>query len=339
MGIDIERIKDCFLTLHHFSGVVVLEQNGKEIFCKSSGCANLSQRLPNTPGTRFGLASIGKAFTAVAVCQLIDRGLLTFDTLALPLLAFDFPHFDPGITIQHLLTHTSGIPDYFDEEVMDDYAELWTDIPMYKMRDIKDFIPMFQNGMMRFKPGEKSYYCNSAFLLLGLVVEKLSGMRFIDYVQKNILEPCSMKNSGYFALDNLPERVATGYIYNGDSVRSNIYAIPVVGGPDGGIFSTAYDLFRFWDGLNSFKLMSPETTKHFFTPFVPAFDDIYFGCAVWIKKLASDRVFYSFVGSDPGYDAVTTYCPQENLKIAILGNSNDRGVFQLHECISKGCGC
>ncbi|MCL6460080.1 MAG: beta-lactamase family protein, partial [Gorillibacterium sp.] len=125
---------------NHFSGVVSIHQNQAEIYGRSYGQANRSEQIYNTMDTRFSIASGCKLFTAVAISQLVEKGLISFDSLLSECLEFSFPLFDPGVTVRHLLTHCSGIPDYFDEDVMDDFEELWIDVPMYRIRSPKDFL-------------------------------------------------------------------------------------------------------------------------------------------------------------------------------------------------------
>ena len=131
---------------------------------------------------------------------------------------------------------------------MDDFEELWEMLPMYKIKEGKNFLPLFQNENMKFAPGERFSYNNAGFILLGLIVEKISGVKFTEYIEKNVFEPCNMSDSGYFSMDNLPERTALGYVFDEvrGSYKTNIYSLPIVGGADGGAFTTAEDMVKFW---------------------------------------------------------------------------------------------
>ncbi|TKI80606.1 beta-lactamase family protein, partial [Bacillus wiedmannii] len=113
-------------------------------------------------------------------------------------------------------------------------------------------------------------YSNAGYILLGLIVEKLTGMKFAEYVKENIFQVCGMSDSGYFRMDQLPERTALGYIDNKDdnTWRTNIYSVPIVGGPDGGAFTTVLDLGEFWNGLFNGKLLNKEYTNQLLTPYV-----------------------------------------------------------------------
>ncbi len=113
----------------------------------------------------------------------------------------DFKEIDPNITVSQLLTHTSGIPDYFDESKMDNYADLWRDYPNYKIRESKDLIPLFINKPMMYRPGEKFQYNNTGFVVLRLIIEAITSMGFDKYLEENVFVPRGMANTGYFELD------------------------------------------------------------------------------------------------------------------------------------------
>ena len=304
-----------------FSGAILIKDKDV-IFGQGFGFANRSERIENTLNTRFGMASGCKIFTAVAICQLVQNNMLTFDTYLKDCVDFSFPNFDAGVTIHHLLTHSSGIPDYFDEEFMDDFEGLWKALPMYSVQSPKDFLPMFQNKQMKFSPGERFSYNNAGFILLGLVVEHLTGLNFTAYVEKNIFRKCGMLDSGYFRMDQLPERTAIGYIDSEQSWRSNIYSVPIIGGPDGGSFATVYDLHKFWDALLNNQLLSPEYTNILLTPHIQENEHIYYGYGVWIMMIGNSIFKYYVMGSDPGVIMQSSVYAKSKIHAHIIGNIN-----------------
>lgn len=244
-----------------FSGVVLIKQNEHTLLSTTRAYANRSDERLNQPDTRFGIASGCKIFTAVSICQLIEQGKISYDSRLADVLSIKFPLWDQGVTIQQLLTHTSGIPDYFDEEVMEDFAELWKERPVYSMRKLNDFLSMFQHQPMKSAPGERFHYNNAAFIVLGLIVEEHTGQSFTDYVEQYIFKKCGMSDSGYFETDRLPRNTAIGYMdQEDDSWTSNIFSIPVKGGADGGAYTTAPDMIRFWNALFRNELLGKETT-------------------------------------------------------------------------------
>lgn len=331
-------IREKINKINNFSGTVLVKEQGKTIYEEAFGYADISNKRENTIDTRYGIASGAKIFTAIAVCQLIDMGLLSFDSKLIDCLNIDFSNFDKNITIEQLLTHSSGIPDYFDEDTMTDFSDLWIDNPMYLLRKPDDFIPMLKKGKMMFSPGEKFHYNNGAFVVLGLVIEHQSKMNFADYITKNILEPSAMDSSGYFALDMLPGNTALGYIDNGNGTyKSNIYSIPAVGGPDGGIFVTADDMSKLWNCLLQNKLLSEGTTKKLLIPHIHVDNDAYYGYGLWIIKKDDEIYKYYLTGSDPGVCFRSEIYPKQKIEITVLTNkeSGAHDICQKVELIIK----
>jgi len=307
-----------------FSGAILIKDKDI-IFEQGYGYANRSEQIRNTSSTRFGIASGCKIFTSVAICQLVEEGALTFDTYLKDCVDVSFPNFDIGITLHHLLTHSSGIPDYFDEEFMDDFEELWKALPMYSVQSPKDFLPLFQNKKMKFSPGERFSYNNAGYILLGLVVEHVTGLDFTAYVEKNIFQKCGMLDSGYFRMDRLPERTAIGYTGSEQSWRSNIYSVPIIGGPDGGAFTTVHDLDKFWDALFDNQLLSPEYTNILLTPYTKEDENTHYGYGVWILILDKTIFKYYVMGSDPGVIMQSSVYVKSKMHAHIIGNI-DKGA-------------
>jgi CubicO group peptidase (beta-lactamase class C family) len=328
MPIDVKALENAIARQHQqnpFSGVIFVREGDEIIHAQAYGMANRAEHIPNTVDTRLGTASGAKTFTSVAVCQLVEKGLATFDTRLIDCLEFPLPQFDPEITLHHLLTHSSGIPDYFDEAVMDDYEALWRDRPMYTFRTPRDFLPLFADGTMQFKPGERWAYNNAGYIVLGLVVEHLGGMPFQAYVEKHIFQACGMASSGYFSLDRLPGGAAQGYIpvEDGDW-RTNIYSIPIVGGPDGGAYTTVHDLAKFWDALLGYRLLSAATVARMLTPHWrtdPDDDKHAYGYGLWIAQEQGQSRAYSMQGEDPGVSFYSGYTPEKRIQFSLLGNT------------------
>lgn len=322
MKLDRSIIKDIIEEQKEFSGVVSVKQEGKVVFEEAYGYSNRTCSSYNNAITRFGIASGTKILTSIAIGQLVEKGLISFDTYLKDCLDIGFPNFDPDITVEHLLTHSSGIPDYFDEEVMDDFAELWQERSMYNIRSPKDFLPMFQNGRMEFKPGEKFKYNNSGFIVLGLIVEQQSGMSFIDYVKKNIFEACGMNASGYFSFDKLPENTALGYVKEDSGEwRTNIYDLPIIGGPDGGVYITVGDLSKLWKAIFDYKLLGKTIVETMFKTHIQVNDTLYYGYGVWIIKEDEEILKYFVMGHDLGISMFSSIFPKYNIEATIIGNT------------------
>lgn len=322
-----------------FSGVFSITRKEEKLFQKACGYMNKSTAVTNNINTKFGIASGTKIFTAVAVCQLIEQNKLSFDDKVLDILEFEFPKYNREFTVKHLLTHTSGIPDYFDEEVSDDFEALWQDIPVYIMTKQEDFLPLFQHKSMMFNPGERYSYSNSGFVLLGLLIEKISGQSYQDFVLENIIKPCGLENTGFFRMDMLPENTACGYTYDErlKGWRSNIFSVPIIGGADGGIYTNVQDMSIFWRSLVNRKLLNAELTNEMLSSQVKIEeqgDNIYYGLGVYIIKKNDSIVSYFVVGGDPGVDIFSIYYPDSETIATALGNT-DFNTFPLLFSLNK----
>jgi len=321
-------------TAKPFSGVIMVREQGRNVFAGAYGLANRSEALPNTLATRFGTASGSKTFTAVAICQLVARGLLAFDTPLLACLPTPGPPFDPDVTIHQLLTHTSGIPDYFDEAIMDDYAALWHDIPVYRLRSPADFLPLFQDKPMQFAPGSRFHYNNAGFVVLALVVEHLTGMAFPDYVTREVFQAGGMMSSGYFATDRLPACTAYGYIEDeaGAEWRTNIFAVPIIGGGDGGAYVTAEDVLTFWSSLLNSTFLPQGLTHTLLTPHVQVDNHRSYGYGIWMTELPNGAMKHMVSGGDPGVAFRSTCYADRDLQIVAIGNTSD-GAWTIGKAI------
>lgn len=312
-----------------FSGSIYACKSGKTIVSESFGYANYSGKIINQPHTRFSIASGSKIFTSIAICKLVEEGKITFDTKIMDCLDIHFPYFDEDITIHHLLTHTAGIPDYFDEDEMDDYEALWETVPMYRVRNTKDFLPMFQHAKMQAKVGSSFKYNNAGYIILGLIIEHISGMNFSDYIVKNIFQTAGMNHSGYFSMDELPENVSVGYIEKPDGTwKSNIYSLPVKGGPDGGAYVTAADMGIFWDMLMNGMLLSEEMTRQLLAPQENVEEDIFYGYGGYMELNKQGVVKYIQMGYDPGVNYRSVHYPNQDLTIVVCSN-NSEGAYEM----------
>jgi CubicO group peptidase (beta-lactamase class C family) len=340
MPIDVRALEDAVARQHKrspFSGVISVREQGEILFAQGYGMANQAEQIPNTVHTRLAMASGGKTFTSVAIGQLVERGQLTFDTRLKDCLAIPLPLFDPDVTVHHLLTHSSGIPDYFDEASGDDYGDLWHEHPMYEFRALRDYLPLFADRTMEFKPGEQWAYNNAGFIVLGLVVEQLAEMPFSEYVEKHIFQACGMASSGYLYLDRLPGGTAQGYIPAKEGGwRTNIYAVPIVGGADGGCYTTVHDLARFWDALMGYRLLSQATVTRMLTPHCrtdPNDEESYYGYGIWIELEKGEPRAYTMLGEDPGVAFFSSFYPVKQIQFTLLGNTV-AAAQSMYECIA-----
>lgn len=335
---------------HTYSGVVRIVQSEQEVYTGVYGYASRSWRIPNTLDMRFNTASITKLFTSVAVLQLIDRGLLGFDTRAVPFLELHDTAIDQDVNVYHLLTHTSGIGDDADEEAGESYEDLWKAKPNYAVTETADFLPQFVHKPPNFAPGQGCRYCNCSYILLGLMVEKVAGTPYRDYVRQHIFAPAGMARSEFFRLDQVHEDVAEGAdpIVDGHGAiagwKTNIYSFPPIGTPDGGAYVTAGDLDRFLRAVQAEKLLSPRLSEAFLTPQVHYRDrsgwNMMYGYGLWFWVDKAGRVVcYQKEGVAAGVSGLIRYYPAPDLSVVLLSNMQD-GVWEpirtIHELVLAG---
>jgi Beta-lactamase class C and other penicillin binding proteins len=313
-----------------FRGCVSVTRADEVLLEKAQGYAKLTDCVMNTPETRFATASAGKSFVAVGIMALVEQGLLTLNTELGSVVKIQLGNIDPHVTVEQLLRHTSGVPDYFDEETQDDYAALWYDFPSSRIRTSSDLLPLFADKQMQYKPGERFKYNNSGYVLLGLVIEALCGIPFDEYLRQAVFAPCGMARTGYYELDRLPEGCADSYIY--DSAKgefyTNIYSVDAKGTGAGGAFTTVRDICRFWDGLYGGSLVSSKTLEIMFTPRSGS----NYGMGFWLKKHVGGTI-PQMEGCDPGVSFVSCREPDGTV-ITVVSNFGD-DVWSLKRKIVK----
>ena len=307
---------------------IYVVQDSKIVIEYVSGLSDLANEIPNTIDTKFASASAGKVFVAVAVLCLIEQGKLAFgDTLG-KLLDIDLHDIDVDVTVEQLLNHTSGVPDYFDESIMNEYEELWFEYPNYKIRHNNDLFPLFINKPMMYPKGQKFQYNNSGYVLLASIIEKVTGMYFDKYLQTNIFNVCGMNGTGYYELNRLPSKCANNYIYCADTndFRTNIFSVDAKGTGAGGAFITVKDIVNFWTNLISGKLISKELLSKMFTKQSGDGTDPeegYYGYGVWIIDNPCGKDLVYFQGCDPGVSFISEYNPNNGMISVLVSNYGD----------------
>lgn len=311
---------------HVFSGVVLLRQGGQITHAGAYGLAHAAEQIANRVDTRFGTASGTKTFTATAVCQLADAGKIDLNAPISQYLGDRLPAYDPGVTVHHLLSHTSGIADYLDDDLSDEaYAALFTRYPVYTLHGPADYLPMFPAGMA-FTPGARFVYNNGAYILLALLVETQSGMPYADYVEQHVFARAGMTDSGFFESNRLPARTALGYLPDeGDGAgRTNVFLLPIRGGGDGGAYVTAPDMLKFWDALLSDRLISRPMRERMLTIHATDAADPtnHYGYGIWIMTDTAGAITqYAAIGGDQGVDFTSTLLPQHDTVLTIIANT------------------
>jgi D-alanyl-D-alanine carboxypeptidase len=240
-----------------FSGTVLIAKDGIPILKNAYGMAHRSFRVPNKIDTKFNLGSMNKMFTAVAVLQLVEKGMLSLQDKIIQHVP-DYPNKEIAekITIQHLLMHSSGLGHYWTEE--------FNNASKDRFKKVEDYIPLFADQPLLFEPGMQYSYSNAGYMVLGLIIERVTGDDYFNYVMKNIYEPAGMVNTDAYETDHIIPNCAVGYTTYGaepGTVKNNLFLHVVKGGPAGGGYSTVEDLLGFSNALLGHTLLAAEYTE------------------------------------------------------------------------------
>ncbi len=252
-----------------FSGTVLIAHGDKRVYAGAFGLASRGFQVPNRLDTKFNLGSMNKMFTAIAIAQLVEAGKLSYqDTVGKVLPDYPNKAVAGKVTVHQLLTHTSGLGSFFNDK--------YEKADKSRLRETKDFLPLFVDEPPEFEPGARFRYSNSGFLLLGALIEKASGQNYFDYVREHIYKPAGMTSSDAYEVDRDPPNLAVGYTNQGPGWQrspkrdwNNLFLHVVKGGPAGGGYSTVEDLWRFSQALQANKLLGAESTKRVTTGQVP----------------------------------------------------------------------
>jgi CubicO group peptidase (beta-lactamase class C family) len=256
---EIDSYLSSLVAENKLSGAVLVAKDGVTVASKAAGIANKATGAAITLDTKFNLGSMNKMFTAVAIAQLAQAKRLSFDDLISKHLP-DYPNKEVAgkVTIHHLLTHTSGMGLYWNEKFMAQREKLLT---------VAAHLPLFASDPLSFAPGEKFQYSNSGYMVLGAIIEKVSGQDYYSYVQEHVYKPAGMSDTGFYEPGKEIPNLAVGYTKMGmdgkplPEVRDNTSTREVRGGPAGGGYSTVGDLVKFHMALRSYKLLNEEYTK------------------------------------------------------------------------------
>jgi CubicO group peptidase (beta-lactamase class C family) len=297
-----------------FSGVVSIDRAGEIEFAKAYGLANRAYQVPNTLDTRFGIASGSKGFTALVVHSLVREGLLELGTTARSLLGADLPLIAGDVTVEHLLTHTSGIGDYLDEE-SDWKADDYVVGAVHVLTRTEAFLPLMAGIPAKFKAGERFGYCNSGFVVLALLAERVTGIGYHDLVRERVLRPAGMTRTGFLRADELPGDAAVGYLDGMD--RSNVFHLPILATGDGGVHTTAADMSAFWRAFFAGGIVSDVDEIVRPRHDVPE-ESLRYGLGFWLHE-TDDTVI--LVGYDAGVSFKSTHDRHTSTTRTVLSNT------------------
>jgi CubicO group peptidase (beta-lactamase class C family) len=302
------------------TGVVTIDVGDERVFERSFGYAHRALGIANTTDTRFALASGSKTFTATAVLRLVELGKLALSDHVRPILGDDLPLVHDAVTVENLLDHTSGIGDYLDEDADWDASDYVLGVPVHTLAETSAFLPIIDGHPQVVPPGERFSYCNGGYILLALIIERVSGVGFHDFVQQEVFDRAGMSASGFLRSDELPGDAALGYLYpSGD--RTNVLHLPVRGNGDGGAYSTTADLHRFWRALTAGRVIPGQLRSEMCRPrhIVPD-EGLSYGLGVYVDVGAH---LLAMEGYDAGVSMRSMHHPATSTTATVLGNSSE----------------
>lgn len=310
----VEEYMAAAVSVNGFSGSMLVAKDGQPIVSKGYGMASIELAVPNTPQTVFRLGSITKQFTAMAIMILQERGKLRVSDPICRYLA-ECPDAWQPLTIRHLLTHTSGIPSYTS---LPDFAKTAV-LPA----SAAEMVSRFRDKPLEFAPGEKFVYSNSGYYLLGLIIERASGMPYADFLQLSIFTPLEMKQTGYDVSSRIIKNRAAGYARKAGETVNAAYMDMTVPYAAGALYSTTEDLLRWDQALYTDALVSQTSLDEIFTPEKNGYA---YG---WIVGRRFDRQVIAHGGGIYGFASQIARFPADRVTVIVLSNVEGASVSQM----------
>ena len=328
---EVDKLVQLYHEYGQFNGSALVAEEGKIVYQKGVGMANMEWGIPNQTNTKHRLGSITKQFTAMLLLQLAEEGKLD---LQAPISNYlpDYPNeHNPKITTHHLLTHTSGIPNYtafpgfFRDQSRDPYTP-------------DDFVKKFADKELEFTPGEKFNYSNSGYFLLGVIVEKVSGKTYEEMLQEKIFTPLSMNDSGYDHHDEILKNRATGYEKQGNNYINSKYLDMSIPYAAGSLYSTVEDLYLWDQALYTNKMLSKEYMELYFKPYIPAFGGTNYAYGWGVGKdvigNSKDSIYtISHGGGINGFNTIISRGPSDKSLVVLLNNTGGAPLNQMTRSI------
>lgn len=330
---------------HDFSGVVLVWRDGRQLFGHAAGFAHRGHRVRNTMDTRFACASVTKMVTAAVALRLVERGVVALDDAVIDVLPSQWrPNaLTPQHTLRQLLQHTSGFANYHDDtdSTWASFTSCWDRIPPQRIRRTADLVPLLADLSLISEPGTSYRYNDAGYLIAGLVLEAATGSSFADLATAEVLEPAGMTRSLFASMDDEPDDLASAYYTDTNAPfeawRTNLYGVPAMAMPDGGMVTTATDLARFVDALRVGRLVSPEHVDVMRTPnpLAPGIDS--YGLGLELAVVDGVVTTLGHGGSDPGISARVAHYLADGTTIVVLCNL-DRGAWAASQEVAARFG-
>ncbi|HEV2796931.1 MAG TPA: serine hydrolase domain-containing protein [Nocardioides sp.] len=323
------------LTHDGFAGVVRLDVAGRTVLRSGFGMADRARGLPMTPSTRLAMASGSKTLTALAVLSLVDDGVLSLTTTARSLLGDDLPLVADDVTVEHLLSHRSGIGDYLDEESDVDLGDYPMPVSVHRLDRTEAFVPLLDGHPTKFPAGTRFSYCNGGFVILALLAERASGTPYHRLVEERVCQRAGLAATRFLRSDSLPGDAALGYVEVDGEWRTNVFHLPVRGTGDGGAFTTVDDMHDFWPALVGGRIVSGATVQDVLRPRSdPDESGAKYGLGLWLDQ--SDGSL-QLLGEDAGVSFTTVHLPREQVTWTVMANAMGT-AWPVHRAVAAHVG-
>lgn len=305
--------------------VFLVAKAGKPIYRKAIGLANLELNVPMSPENVFEIGSMTKQFTAVSIMILIDQGKLNLHDEITKFIPY-YPTYGKNITVHHLLTHMSGIKSLTSMK----------SLRAIEKQDLSpiELIDFFKNEPMDFEPGEEYKYNNSGYVILGYIIEVLSGKSYADFVQENIFHKLEMNSSQYASHSQVIPKRAYGYHQKAEYVNKN-YVSLTLPYSSGSLMSTVDDMLKWNEAIKNNTLLKAETKAKVFDNYtLNNGDKINYGYGWHISKL-KESISYEHGGSIFGFKSMGIYLPEEDIYVIGLSNCDCNSPTKLVRDIAQ----
>ena len=326
---QLDKLIGTYAEYGKFNGSVLVAEKGKVIYKKGFGMADMEWNIVNQPDTKHRLGSITKQFTAVVIMQLVEQGKLKLDV---PISTYlpDYPKKNGEvITIHHLLTHTSGIPNMtsFPRFVKDVMRNSYTPVQL---------VNMSADSTLEFKPGERFAYSNSGYLLLGYIIEKVTGKSYEQVLQENIFTPLRMNNTGYDHHRTLLKHRASGYERSGTRYVNADFIDMSVPHAAGAMYSTVEDLYLWDQALYGNQLLRKENMDLLFAKHIPSGGGYYgYGWSIGEMPLGNTTERIQTTGHGGGingFNTQITRIPSDKSFVVLLNNTGGAPLNEMAKC-------
>jgi CubicO group peptidase (beta-lactamase class C family) len=317
-----------------FAGVVRLERAGAVTLDAAYGLADRRHGIAMTTDMQLGMASGSKTFTALVVLRLVEEGVLSLSTTARQILGIDLPLIANDVTIEHLLSHRSGIGDYLDEEALDEKTAYVLPVPAHLLATAEDYRRVLDGFPMVLPAGERFTYNNGGYVVLALLAERAAEVSYHELVRTLVCEPAGMADTAFLRSDELSPRAATCYL-EVDGLRTNVLHMPLLGIGDGGLYTTVADLHAFWKSFFGGRIVGPDTAAEMVRPRSPSSDgSARYGLGFWLDA-TGDEVWLT--GSDAGISAGSSHTPSTATTATVISNWTD-GAWPLVKLLDERLG-